>query len=615
MPAKPITPEDPIYRLRHSLAHVLAQAVLRLHPDAKLGFGPPIADGFYYDFLFKEPVSDAEFGAIEKEMRRIIKEDQPFTLEAIPAETAIERLDASGEPLKAEYARELSKRPDGETLTFYTNGPFTDLCKGPHVESTGKLPQDAFKIHSLAGAYWRGDENNPMLTRIYAWAFDTKDELKAHQRAVEEAKRRDHRTLGAKLDIFHIADEVGKGLPLWLPNGAAIRHELEKLAYEYEFQRGYTQVSTPQITRKELFLRSGHLPLYEDAMFPPMELRERAEGGDGKEVVESYYLRPMNCPFHHMVYASRPRSYRDLPMRLAEYGSVYRYERAGALQGLTRVRGMCMNDAHIYTTPEQIKEEFKEVVRLHHDYYKLLGLDDYFIRLSLWDPDDPKRAGKYVDDPEGWAYAERMTQEALEEMGVEYVSVKGEAAFYGPKADFQFLTVTGREFTLSTAQIDFAQPKRFDLVYTDADGQEKMPYCIHRAPLGTHERFIAFMIERFGGAFPVWLAPIQARIIPVSEKHLEYAQKVCAALRQKFVRAEVDTSNHTMGKKIREAQTSKIPVAAVVGEQEEADSTVTVRRYGSRDQQAMPLDAFVTDLLAEISERRLPPALPSVDED
>lgn len=608
MPAKPVTPDDPIYRVRHSLAHVLAQAVLRLHPDAKLGFGPPIADGFYYDFMFAEPLSEEEFGDIEKEMRRIIKEDQPFTLEAIPAETAIERLESSGEPLKAEYARELSTRPDGSTLTFYTNGPFTDLCKGPHVESTGKLPQDGFKIHSIAGAYWRGDEKNPMLTRIYAWAFETKDELKAHQRAVEEAKQRDHRLLGAKLDIFHIADEVGKGLPLWLPNGAAIRHELEKLAYEFEFQRGYTKVATPQITKKELFLRSGHLPLYQEGMFPPMELRERGEGAGGDEIIESYYLRPMNCPHHHMVYAARPRSYRDLPMRLAEYGSVYRFERAGALQGLTRVRGMCMNDAHIYTTAEQLKEEFKEVVRLHHDYYKLFGLDDYFIRLSQWDPDDPKRAGKYVDDPESWAFAEKLTKEALEEMGVDFVEVRGEAAFYGPKADFQFHTVTGREFTLSTAQIDFAQPQRFELTYKDADGTDKTPFCIHRAPLGTHERFIAFMIERFGGAFPVWMAPIQARIIPVSEKFLPYARRVGGLLRERFVRAEVDESNHTMGKKIREAQTSKIPVAAVVGEQEEADNTVTVRRYGSRDQAVMPLDRFVSELLDEIATRRLPPA-------
>lgn len=597
-----------LYKLRHSLAHVMAQAVQELYPGVKLGFGPPIDDGFYYDFLFPEGVvlTDEDLKKIQKQMQKICRQDQPFVQEELPFEQAIARLEAMGEPHKVEYCKELHDKKGFDTIGFYTNGPFVDMCEGPHVENTKQLRPDCFKLHSLAGAYWRGDEKNVQLTRIYAYAFKTKEELKAHAQAVEEAKKNDHRILGQKLGIYAIADEVGKGLPLWLPNGAAIRHELEKLAYEMEFAAGYHQVSTPEITREGLYYTSGHLPLYKHSMFPPMELYEEGPdgGGHGEDnPTERYYLKPMNCPHHHMVYRAEKRSYRDLPLRLSEYGRCYRFERAGALQGLTRVRGMCMNDAHIYVTPDQLKDEFKAVMALHKTYYDLFGFEDYYLRLSQWDPDDPKKADKFVDDPEGWAFTEKMVQEALEDLGLSYTMERGEAAFYGPKVDYEFRTVTGREFTATTNQLDFAVPERFGLVYTDSDGEEKTPYCIHRAPLGTHERFIAFLIEHYAGAFPTWLAPVQVNIIPVSEKVIDYAKKIEAILRKDLVRTEVDDSNATMGKKIRTGTTRKIPINLIVGEQEAEQNTVTMRRYGIEDQPVMALDAFVQTLRDEIRDR------------
>jgi len=623
-----------IYKLRHSLAHVMAQAVQKLHPGVKLGFGPPIDDGFYYDFLFPEGVSitDDDLKAIQKEMQRIVKEDQPFVQEELGFEAAVARLEEMGEPHKVEYCRELHEQKGFETIGFYTNGPFVDMCEGPHVENVRQIKPDCFKLHSLAGAYWRGDERNVQLTRIYAWAFEDKKTLKAHEQNVIQARKNDHRLLGTKLGIYHIAEEVGKGLPLWLPNGGAVRKELEKLAYEFEFADGYRFVSTPEITREGLYYTSGHLPLYQHSMFPPMEIHEEGEaavgdgagedvaagGGDGAAEsgagagreggrgggVERYYLKPMNCPHHHLIYRAEKRSYRDLPFRISEYGKCYRFERAGTLQGLTRVRGMCMNDAHIYVTPEQLKDEFKAVMDLHKRYYAIFGFENYFLRLSKWDPDDPTKGEKYVDDPAGWDYTERVVQEALEEMGLEYTVEKGEAAFYGPKVDYEFRTVTGREFTATTNQLDFAVPSRFGLVYTDRDGEEKTPYCIHRAPLGTHERFIAILIEHYGGAFPTWLAPVQVRVIPVSEKVVDYAKKVEKLLRGKLVRAEVDDSNNTMGKKIRSGTTEKIPVLLVVGEEEAGENTVTVRRYGIEEQRTMPLERFEGELVEEIRERR-----------
>ncbi len=603
-----------LYRLRHSLAHVMAQAVQKLHPGVKLGFGPPIDDGFYYDFLFPQgtTVTDDDLKAIQKEMQRIVKEDQPFIQEDLPFDKAIERLEHMGEPHKVEYCRELHDQKGFDTIGFYTNGPFVDMCEGPHLDNTKDIRPDCFKLHSLAGAYWRGDERNVQLTRIYAWAFEDKKTLKEHEQNVIQARKNDHRILGQKLGIYHIADEVGKGLPLWLPHGGAIRKELEKLAYEFEFGEGYEFVSTPEITREQLYWTSGHLPLYQNSMFPPMEFKEETtpdntsgpEGDHGDHGIERYYLKPMNCPHHHMIYAAQKRSYRDLPFRISEYGKCYRFERAGTLQGLTRVRGMCMNDAHIYVTPEQLKDEFKAVMDLHARYYNIFGFDNYYLRLSKWDPDDPTKGDKYVDDPEGWDFTERIVQEALEEMGLEYTIEKGEAAFYGPKVDYEFRTVTGREFTATTNQLDFAVPKRFNLVYTDSDGEEKTPYCIHRAPLGTHERFIGILIEHYGGAFPTWLAPVQVRIIPVSEKVADYAKKVEKTLRTNLIRAETDDSNNTMGKKIRSGTTSKIPLLLIVGEEEAANNTVTVRRYSVEQQQAMPLENLETTLLEEIRDRK-----------
>lgn len=601
--------ETPLYKVRHSLSHVLAQAVQKTLPGTLLGFGPPVDDGFYYDFVLPRPLTDEDLPTIEAEMRRIIDQGQDFSYVDLPTTDAFARIEAMGEPHKREYAEELVKKHGLNELRFYTNGPFVDMCEGPHVDNTKQLKSAGFKLHSIAGAYWRGDEKNQMMTRIYGYAYLDQKALKARMQAVEEAKKRDHRKLAAELDIFVINEEVGKGLPLWLPAGTVLRDELEKLAAEMEFKYGYERVSTPHITKAALYYTSGHLPLYEGGMYPPMKLDEEAEQGgevQGKEdaQLERYYLKPMNCPHHHMIFAARKRSYRDLPLRLAEYGTVYRFERAGALHGITRVRGMTMNDAHIYVTPEQLKDEFKLVMKMHQEYYDLFGFTNYYFRFSSWDPDDKKRGGKYVDDPAGWADTEAKMMEALEEMGLWYKVTPGEAAFYGPKVDFQFKTVLDKEFTVSTNQIDFAIPPRFGLTYTDRDGQEKTPYCIHRAPLGTHERFISFLIEHYAGAFPTWLAPEQVRVIPVGEKFNDYARKVEQALRSQYIRCTVDDSDHTMGKKIRNGATRKIPVLLVVGAQEEESGSVTVRRYGIQRQEAMALGAFVELIQGEIKERR-----------
>ncbi len=601
--------DDRLYRMRHSLSHVMAQAVQKLYPGTLLGFGPPIDDGFYYDFIFPDSVtlSDKDLPAIEEAMREVIKEHQSFEREDLPAEDALARIREMREPHKLEYAVELIEKRGMESLSFYTNGPFLDMCEGPHVDNTRELPLYGFKLRSLAGAYWRGDERNVMMSRIYAYAYTTKKEVKRRVAEVALAHDSDHRKLGQELGLFAISDEVGSGLPLWLPNGTAIRRELEKLAHEMEFKAGYQRVSTPHITKAQLFRTSGHLPLYEDTMFPPMRMHDEADAvggdGDGGEP-QKYYLRPMNCPHHHMVYAAQKRSYRELPLRLTEYGSVYRYEPLGALQGLARVRGMTMNDAHIYVTHEQLKDEFKNVMELHRRYYELFEFEDYFLRLSLWDPDDPKRRNKYFDDPEAWALTEKLVQEALEELGLYYKVSKGEAAFYGPKVDFQFRSVLEKEYTVSTNQVDFGVPPRFGLTYTDRDGSEKTPYCIHRAPLGTHERFIAFLIEHYGGAFPTWLAPIQVGIVPISEKHLDYARKIEDQLRQQMVRAEVDSSDATMGKKVRSGVTRKIPILLIVGDNEAEAGTVTVRRYKIKQQQTKSIEAFLDELGVEIEERR-----------
>jgi threonyl-tRNA synthetase len=594
--------DSKLYRIRHSLAHVLAQAMQRFRPGTLLGFGPATEDGFYYDFILPEAVGEEDLPELTKLMQAIVKEKQDFVQEDLPVADAYARLDGMKEPHKREYAEELVAKGSLDTLRFFTNGSFTDMCEGPHVENTNRIPKGSFKLHSISTAYWRGDEKREVMTRVRGWAFEDKKALKAYEKAREEAKKRDHRKLGAELDLYVIDQEVGKGLPLWLPNGAVLCEELEKLAKEWEFKDGYQRVRTPSLTRGALYQKSGHLALYKDSMYPGMLHGDEAEASENPEL-DALYLKPMNCPHHHMVFKARPRSYRDLPLRLAEYGTCYRYERSGTLQGLTRVRAMCMNDAHIYVTEDQITDEFIRVMDLHRRYFELFDLSGYFMRLSLWDPEDPKGKEKYVDAPEKWAATEELVRVAMREAGLPFEEVKGEAAFYGPKIDVQFKTVGLQEFTVSTNQLDFAVPERMGLSYTAKDGSAQVPYCIHRAPLSTHERFVSFLIEHYAGAFPTWLSPVQVRLLPVSEKYFDYANKVCAELREDLVRAEVDLSADKLGKKIRTGAKAKIPVLLVIGEQEQADETVTIRRYGIQEQKTLKAAEFRAALADEIKRR------------
>ena len=598
---------DSLYRVRHSLAHVMAQAVLQMREGSTLGFGPPIDDGFYYDFILTSPITDADFPELERRMKRILKQGQRFYREELPAEDALARIDEMGEPYKREYAEELLQSRGLSDLTFYRNGQFLDMCDGPHVDTTREIPRDAFKLRNVAGAYWRGDSRNVMMTRIYAWAFDSREALDKAVREFELAQERDHKRLGRELGIFTVDDDIGRGLPLWLPNGTVIRDELEKLANELEFRAGYQRVATPHIAKASLYEQTGHLAHYRDAMYPAMEVMEEGEGGES--VKEEYILRPMNCPHHHKVYDSAPRSYRDLPLRLAEYGHVYRWEASGAVSGLSRVRGMCMNDAHIYCTEEQIGEVFREVIAQYDEAYSILGLSDYYIRLSRWDPNDAKGREKYVDAPAEWERTERILADLLADMQIDYVEGVGEAAFYGPKIDVQFHTVTGRDETVSTVQLDFAVPPRLGLTYTGADGQPHTPYCIHRAPFSTHERFVAFLIEHFGGAFPTWLAPVQVEVITVSDQFADYAKSIVDRLRGHFVRAVEASESDTVSKKIRAGLTRKVPNLLIVGEREAADGTVTLRRYGERKQITLPLTDFERVLLEAIAKRSLALAL------
>ena len=576
-----------LYKIRHSLAHILAQAVLEIRPNAKLGFGPPIDSGFYYDFDLDEPLSAEDLPMLEKRMRHIIKTGQVFEREELDHTEIIKRLSKDNQSYKIEQVEDLSL--NNEPLSLYHNGPFWDLCEGPHVKKTSDIPKNCFTLETLAGAYWKGSEKNNMMQRVYGLAFETVDELKKYQEKRRLAMERDHRKLNRKQNYYTISDEVGKGLPLWLPKGTVIREELEKLAKETEFLGGYKRVSTPHITREELLHTSGHLPYYEESMFPPMEM----EG-------ERLFLKPMNCPHHHMIFKAEPRSYRDLPLRLAEYGTCYRYEQSGELAGLLRVRCMTMNDAHIYCTPEQAKEEFIKVMNLHKDYYKLFGLRDFWMRLSLAE----ENAGKFVDEPELWKKAEKLVTEAMDEVGIPYEAVRGEAAFYGPKIDFQVTNVVGREETASTNQLDLVIGKRFGLSYIASDNEEHTPIIIHRAPLGTHERFVAFLIEHYGGAFPTWLAPLQVRVIPVASAFNEYANSLNENMYSSFIRTEIDDSHDSFSKKIRSAAITKIPNLLIVGENEQANKTVTWQRYGSKERQTLAIDTFLNLIQKEILQRK-----------
>lgn len=578
-----ITPgsEEALEVLRHSTAHLMAQALKRLYGDVKFGVGPVIEGGFYYDFDMDERISSDDFEKIEKTMKQIVDENHPIERQVVSRDEAKDFF--KDDPYKLEL---IDAIPEDENVTLYSQGEFTDLCRGVHVPSTSKIKE--FKLLSTAGAYWRGDSNNKMLQRIYGTAFFDKKDLKAHLQMLEERKERDHRKIGKEMDLFTNNQLVGAGLPLWLPNGAVIRREIERYIVDKETSMGYDHVYTPVMANVDLYKTSGHWDHYQDDMFPPMKLDEN----------EEMVLRPMNCPHHMMVYANKPHSYRELPIRIAELGLQHRYEASGAVSGLQRVRGMTLNDAHIFVRPDQIKEEFKRVVQLILDVYDDFGFENYSFRLSYRDPEDKE---KYYDDDDMWNKAEAMLKEAVDEFGLEYEEAIGEAAFYGPKLDVQVQTAMGKEETLSTAQLDFLLPQKFDLTYIGNDGEEHRPVVIHRGVVSTMERFVAFLTEETKGAFPTWLAPRQVEIIPVNvDLHYDYARALQDELKSQGVRVNIDGRNEKMGYKIREAQMHKVPYQVVVGDKEVENNEVNVREYGSKDQETMEKDDFIWNLVDEI---------------
>ena len=578
-----VTPgsDEALEVLRHSTAHLMAQALKRLYGDVKFGVGPVIDGGFYYDFDMDEKVSSDDFEKIEKTMKQIVDENHKIERKVVSREEA--KSFFKDDPYKLEL---IDAIPEDESVTLYSQGEFTDLCRGVHVPSTSKIKE--FKLLSSAGAYWRGDSNNKMLQRIYGTAFFDKKDLKAHLEMLEERRERDHRRIGKDLELFTNNQLVGAGLPLWLPNGATIRREIERYIVDKEVSMGYDHVYTPVLANVELYKTSGHWDHYRDDMFPPMKLDE----------TEEMVLRPMNCPHHMMVYNNRPHSYRELPIRIAELGTMHRYEASGAVSGLQRVRGMTLNDSHIFVRPDQIKDEFKRVVNMIQEVYSDFGFEDYTFRLSYRDPEDKE---KYMDDDEMWNKAETMLKEAVDEMGLPYVEAIGEAAFYGPKLDVQVKTAMGKEETLSTAQIDFLLPERFELTYIGSDGENHRPVVIHRGVVSTMERFVAFLTEETKGAFPTWLAPKQVEIIPVNvDLHYDYARNLQDELKSQGVRVEIDDRNEKMGYKIREAQMQKIPYQIVVGDKEVENNQVNVRKYGSQDQETVEKDEFIWNLVDEI---------------
>ncbi|WP_103151631.1 threonine--tRNA ligase [Staphylococcus aureus] len=578
-----VTPgsEEALEVLRHSTAHLMAHAIKRLYGNVKFGVGPVIEGGFYYDFDIDQNISSDDFEQIEKTMKQIVNENMKIERKMVSRDEAKELF--SNDEYKLEL---IDAIPEDENVTLYSQGDFTDLCRGVHVPSTAKIKE--FKLLSTAGAYWRGDSNNKMLQRIYGTAFFDKKELKAHLQMLEERKERDHRKIGKELELFTNSQLVGAGLPLWLPNGATIRREIERYIVDKEVSMGYDHVYTPVLANVDLYKTSGHWDHYQEDMFPPMQLDE----------TESMVLRPMNCPHHMMIYANKPHSYRELPIRIAELGTMHRYEASGAVSGLQRVRGMTLNDAHIFVRPDQIKEEFKRVVNLIQDVYKDFGFEDYSFRLSYRDPEDKE---KYFDDDDMWNKAENMLKEAVDELGLSYEEAIGEAAFYGPKLDVQVKTAMGKEETLSTAQLDFLLPERFDLTYIGQDGEHHRPVVIHRGVVSTIERFVAFLTEETKGAFPTWLAPKQVQIIPVNvDLHYDYARQLQDELKSQGVRVSIDDRNEKMGYKIREAQMQKIPYQIVVGDKEVENNQVNVRQYGSQDQETVEKDEFIWNLVDEI---------------
>ncbi|MUV39359.1 Threonine--tRNA ligase [Lentibacillus sp. JNUCC-1] len=577
--------QEGIEIMRHSTAHLMAQAIRRLYKDVSFGVGPVIEEGFYYDFDMDYHVTPEDLPKIEKEMKRIVDENLEIERMEVTRDEAKALFKEIGDDLKPELIDDI---PEGEQVTIYKQGEFMDLCRGVHVPSTSKIK--AFKLLSISGAYWRGDSNNKQLQRIYGTAFEKQGQLDEHLRILEERKERDHRKLGKELDIFTVSQKVGQGLPLWLPKGATVRRMIERYIVDLEERLGYDHVYTPVLGSVDLYKTSGHLEHYQDDMFPIMEM-------DNEDLV----LRPMNCPHHMMVYKNQLYSYRNLPVRIAELGTMHRHEMSGALAGLQRVRAMTLNDAHIFARPDQLKEEFIRVVKLVQHVYKDFGIDDYYFRLSYRDPEDKE---KYIDNDEMWEKAQAMLKETMDDMDLEYVEADGEAAFYGPKLDVQVKTALGKDETLSTVQLDFHLPERFDLTYIGEDGKHHRPVVIHRGVVSTMERFVAFLIEEYKGAFPTWLAPVQTKIIPVSlDAHLNYAEEMADKLRYEGIRVEVDERDEKIGYKIRSAQTEKIPFTLVVGDAEIKDGSVNVRRYGEKDSESMSFDAFKSMIDAVIMNK------------
>ncbi|MFM2015274.1 MAG: hypothetical protein RIQ51_764 [Bacteroidota bacterium] len=574
----------------HSSAHLLAEAVEMQFPGAKFWVGPALEKGFYYDIdLGGKTIREEDVLVLEQKMNELAKQANDYIRKEMSKAEAVAYFTEKGDEYKLDL---LSGLEDG-AITFYTQGGFTDLCRGPHIPNTSVIK--AIKITNIAGAFWKGDEKNKMLTRVYGVTFPNQKELDEYLLLLEEAKKRDHRKLGKELGIYTMDDDVGPGLPLWMPNGTIIIEELERLAKETEEAAGYKRVVTPHIAKESMYITSGHLPYYQDSMFPPMEL-------DGTK----YYLKAMNCPHHHKIFDAEPKSYKDMPLRLAEYGTCYRYEQSGELFGLMRVRCLHMNDAHIYCTKEQFAQEFRAVNDMYLKYFNIFGIDKYVMRLSLHDP--AKLGQKYINEPQLWLETEQMVREVLIETGTPFVEVQDEGAFYGPKIDVQIWSIIGREFTLATNQVDFAQGKRFKLSFTNKDNEPETPLIIHRAPLGTHERFIGFLLEHYAGKFPVWLAPLQAKILPISDKFMPYAQEVLSALRKAGVRAEIDDRNEKIGKKIRDTELMKVPYMLVIGEKEMTEGQLSIRRQGKGDLGMMDKTAFISQIHQEIVERKAPEA-------
>ena len=570
---------------RHSTAHLMAEAVEAIYPGVKFWVGPAVEAGFYYDMDLGDNVLTEEgLLAVEKKMAELAKKNSAFERKEISKADAVNYFTEKGDEYKLDL---LSNLQDGG-ITLYTQGGFTDLCRGPHIPNTSFIK--AIKLTSLSGAFWKGDEKNKQLTRVYGISFPNQKELDEHLLMLEEAKKRDHRKLGKEMGIYTMDDDIGQGLVLWMPNGTIIIEELEKLAKETENAGGYKRVVTPHIAKENLYITSGHLPYYADSMYPPMEL-------DGTK----YYLKAMNCPHHHKIFDAEPKSYKDLPYRIAEYGTCYRYEQSGELFGLMRVRCLHMNDAHIYCSKEQFAQEFKAVNDMYLKYFKIFGIDKYVMRLSLHDP--AKLGEKYVNEPELWLETEELVRSVLIENNIPYVEVKGEGAFYGPKIDVQIWSVIGREFTLATNQVDFSQGRSFKLSFTNKDNTPEVPLIIHRAPLGTHERFIGFLLEHYAGKLPTWLAPLQVKILPISDKFIDYGESVLQKLRDAGIRAEIDDRNEKIGKKIRDTELAKVPYMLVFGEKEIESNAVAVRKQGKGDQGVKNLDEFINEICAEIKER------------